>query len=180
MSSHSSASGNPPWSSFPNRLDSFKQTIHFDEALLTDNKNEYIDLTWDNISPPPQLNDWTVIDHELRLEKMDGSRNFSWQFKKDESLFTIFVRIFKPGSSDASNCFLQIANATTTMDIPYNQGPKNLGTLSAVSKYKGSGIFWFYRNICIEITPSGTEIDHLEIAYWLQSIMLQHKKKING
>lgn len=127
---------------------------------------------------PPQLVGWKIGTRELQPFMEDGSRIFYWQCDRGDELMTIIVHIHRPGTDGAWQGFLEIANATTTVAIPYIAGPGDLGVISAIERGRSNGVCWFDRNVCVEITRSQTSGSHMDIAYWMQDEMKKSIAKI--
>jgi hypothetical protein len=158
----------------------FRKAIGFDAALVKNHQHhdESIHLDWMHLEVPPQLTGWQTGTRELQPSGEDGSRTFYWQFERGDELLTIIAHIHRPGTDAAGRAFLEIANATTTMAIPYIAGPKDLGVVSAIEQGHSNGVFWFDRNVCVEITRSQTKVSHMDIAYWVQAAMNKSIAKI--
>lgn len=161
------------------RLAAFKNVVGFDEALAKNklHRDEFIDVDWTRVEVPSQLAGWKTGTRELQPIMEDGGRTFYWQFERGDESMTIIVRIYPPGGIAAGQGFLEIANATTTMAIPYIAGPRDLGALSAIEQGQSNSVFWFDRNVCVEVTRSHTNVSHMEVAYWVQDRMRKHIAK---
>jgi hypothetical protein len=161
------------------RLSAFKRVIQFDRAVQSESKNEYIDLDLTRLEAPPQLNGWKVVQHQLAVQRGDGSKSLYWQFEKETGSLTIIITLYKPGSDSAAMRFLEIADSTTTLEIPYIKGPSTIGTLSATDKESREDIFWFFENACVELTRFRSDVPHIDIALWLHRQLAEHRRPMS-
>lgn len=158
------------------RLSAFKRAIQFDRAVQGESKNEYIDLDLARLESPPQLNGWKVVQHQLAVQKGDGSKSLYWRFEKGAGSLTIIITLYGPATDSAAKRFLEIADSTTTAEIPYIKGPSAIGTLSATDKENREDIFWFFENACVELTRFRSDVPHVDIALWLHGQLSEHRR----
>lgn len=175
MSNATSATNASP-TSLKGRIAEFRQALDFDAVVAKENKQEFVDLAWEHLPTPPQLAGWRTTKQELsRALPPNGEMVFMMALERDDEFVTITSTIFSSTEQAAAE-FLDFANSSTMMEIPYVRGPKSLGTLSAMDKNRISAVFWFYKNIFTVVEKGNTTISHFDVAAWLHEQMERHTK----
>jgi hypothetical protein len=152
-------------------LDRFKQRIDFDGAMRTEAPGRLVLVTWPDILSAPGIvqGGWSIVANTTK--SIAGGAERKWVLRRGGEEVDVVAFVSPTEVEPARQFFLSEASNTMMPEVPYERGPRDLGTLSAASAphpTRGS-LLWLFRNVCTEAKRFDTQVDILAIARWLQA-----------
>lgn len=155
------------------RMARFRERIGFDTAFRAERADQTISVVWpDMLAAPGLAGKWTLASDSMVWLK--GGVRRSWMLRHDRE--TLLIRIFVAAgqAETARQHLLEEAGNNSLMEIPWQPGPPDLGTLALQSPHQDSAAYlWVYRNACFMLKSSFSDLDLLPIARWLQAAAAQ-------
>jgi hypothetical protein len=145
------------------RLEKFKKKIKFDEILA----KELITPLYTAVNVDPtrysQFEGWLLSSKNA--QNRGDELFYEWIFKKSKESVLIQIYLSPKSVAETRKRFLDAADSTSTMEIPFEKGPDDIGTLSAIPHHTPYDyIIFVNRNIYVHVKSYESAIDTLAIS----------------
>lgn len=149
----------------------FKKEIGFDHIIETGGANSGVIVDWFK----PATWDF-FVDKNWKLEDTDfyhwrSGAEGNWIFEKGHETIELEIFVSSLGIEPARQKLIDIASATTMLEIPYKKSARPIGTLSVNTPGDQGGIYiWVFRNICFRLDGRETNENIEVFARGIQTI----------
>ncbi len=150
------------------RLENFKKKIQFDEIVNKESTSPLVTNLSVDPTQYPQFKGWKL---DGKSSKNRGEELMTeWIFQNNKESFLIEIYLSPKGVEPSRKRFLQTADSTTTMEIPFQKGPSGVGTLSAIPLQQPYDyILFIYKNAYVHVRSRGAAVDALEVSRLISS-----------
>lgn len=144
--------------------DDFVKMLNFSESKIKENQRKHVVGKWPLPTEcPAVLGDWKIIHEEL----VPGNDEVLklWLLKKENKMITVKIFVATDGHKLSTNRFLSLGTLYQNPDAPFETGPDDLASFSAINKNEAySHCIWLFHNAVLEIINHDSKTDTLEMA----------------
>lgn len=157
------------------RVKRFKSLIGYEEALKGLDPNKGVVCDWPDPSSWEGLKGslWKIYGETLRAERAAVIRKWFLRHRDHTLLIEIVVSSGDPRLP--AEYLLKKASSSTLPEIPFINGPRDLGQLSTqFANGEPKILIWTFYNVCFHIQQIEQKINILPLARWLQNLAEKH------
>lgn len=156
----------------PDKLARFKERIGFDERPRGRGVEPAVPAPWpDPLAAPGVAGGGWSLAADTTWREGEGSAR-EWVLRRGREALMVLGFQADAGEEGARDFFLARTCNTMTLEVPFEPGPPDLGSLSARSPHAESPyLIWVAGSRCVELKAVDTGLDLLAIAHWLQAAL---------